>query len=105
MEDFVDLKIDGKQFANRFDKLHQSNQKATKIFLIDIQQLKNLESNPKCFGFTEWTSEADLACDEFYPDFQPQDQVEFAFARDEEDLRTFIADVILPQIQKFFNEE
>lgn len=69
----------------------------------DLEQLKTFQPNPKSFGFTEWTSEIDLGCDEFYPDFQPQDQENFAFARDEENFRTFIAD-ILSQIQKFLEE-
>ena len=103
MKNFVDLKIDGKQFISQFNKLHRSNQEGVKILKTDLKQLNNFEPNPKSFGFTEWTSEIDLACDEFYPDFQPQDQVEFAFARDEENFRTFIADII-PQIQKYCEE-
>ena len=103
MKNFVDLKIDGKQFVRQFNKLHRSNQEAIKILKTDLKQLNNFEPNSKSFGFTEWTSEIDLACDEFYPDFQPQDQVEFAFARDEENFRTFIADII-PQIQKYCEE-
>ena len=101
MKSFVDLKIDGKQFVSQFNKLHGSNQEAVKILKTDLKQLNTFELNPKSFGFTEWTSEIDLACDEFYPDFQPQDQVEFAFARDEENFRTFVANII-PEIQKYF---
>lgn len=94
MKSFVDLKIDGKQFVSQFNKLHGSNQEGVKILKTDLKQLNTFELNPKSFGFTEWTSEIDLACDEFYPDFQPQDQVEFAFARDEENFRTFVANII-----------
>jgi len=101
MKSFVDLKIDGKQFVSQFNKLHGSNQEAVKFLETDLKQLNTFELNPKSFGFSEWTSEIDLACDEFYPDFQPQDQVEFAFARDEENLRTFVANII-PEIQKYF---
>ena len=101
MKSFVNLKIDGKEFVSQFYKLHRSNQKAIKILKTDLRQLATFELNPKSFGFTEWTSEIDLGCDEFYPDFQPQDQVEFAFARDEENFRTFVANIIL-QIQKYF---
>ena len=82
-------------------KLHGSNQEAVKILRTDLKKLNTFELNPKSFGFTEWTSEIDFACDEFYPDFQPQDQVEFAFARDEENFRTFVANII-PEIQKYF---
>ena len=81
MKSFIDLKIDGEQFVSQFNKLHRSNQETIKILKTDLKQLKIFEPNPKSFGFSEWTSEIDLACDEFYPDFQPQDQVEFAFAQ------------------------
>ena len=100
MQKFVNLKIDGKQFVSQFNKLHGSNQEAVKLLKTDLKQLNTFKLNPKSFGFTEWTLEIDLACDEFYPDFQPQDQVEFAFARDEENLPTFVANII-PQIQKY----
>jgi hypothetical protein len=66
----------------------------------DLEQLNTFQFNSKSFGFTKWTSEMDLCCDEFYPDFQPQDQIDFPFSRDEENFRTFIAH-ILPQIQKY----
>ena len=100
MKNFVDSKIDGKQFVSQFDKLHRSNEATVKKLETNLKELTSFEINPKSFGFSEWTSEIDLGCDEFYPDFQPQDQVEFAFARDEENLRTFVADII-PQIQKY----
>jgi len=103
MKNFVDLKIDGKQFVSQFDKIHRANQEAVKVLITDLKQLETFQPNPKSFGFTEWTSEMDLGCDEFYPDFEPQDQVDFKFARDEENFRTFIADII-PQIQKFIEE-
>lgn len=88
MENFVNLKIDGKQFVSQFDKLHRSNQEAVGILEKDLKQLNTFEIDPKSFGFTEWTSGIDVACDEFY---QPEDQ---------ENFRTFVADII-PQIQKY----
>ena len=101
MKNFVDLKIDGKQFVSQFNKIHRANEEAVKMLKTDLKQLNTFQPNPKSFGFTEWTSEIDLGCDEFYPDFQLQDQVKFAFARDEENFRTFVADII-PEIQKYF---
>jgi hypothetical protein len=98
MKNFVDLKINGKQFVSQFNKIHRANEEAVKMLKTDLKQLNIFQPNPKSFGFTEWTSEIDLGCDEFYPDFQLQDQVEFAFARDEENFRTFVADII-PQMQ------
>lgn len=86
MKNFVNLEINGKQFVNKFYKLHRSNEEIVKTLQTNIKKLNNLTPNPKSFGFTEWTSEIDLACDEFYYDFQPQDKVKFAFARDEKNL-------------------
>ena len=51
--------------------LSGSNQEGVQILKTDLKQLNTCETNPKSLGFTEWTSEIDLACDEFYPDFQP----------------------------------
>ena len=84
LKNFVDLKIDGKQFVSQFNKIHKPNEKTIKMLKTDLKQLNIFKPNPKSFRFTKYTSEIDLACDEFYPDFQPQDQVELAFARDEE---------------------
>jgi hypothetical protein len=103
MKNFVDLKINGKQFVSQFNKIHRANEEAVKMLKTDLKQLNIFQPNPKSFGFTEWTSEIDLGCDEFYPDFQLQDRVEFAFARDEENFRTFVADII-PQMQKYCEE-
>ena len=100
MKSFVDLKIDGKQFVSEFNKLHGSNQEVVKILKTDLKQLNTFELNPKSFGFTEWTSEIDLACDEFYPDFDEKDLPDFPFAKNEEDFRNAVAD-IFPQIQKY----
>lgn len=96
MKNFVDLKIDGKEFLSQFDELYRANEKAVKILQTDLKQFNTFEPNPKSFGFTTWISEIELVCDEFYPASQPQDR----FARDEENFRSFVAD-ILPQIQKY----
>lgn len=100
MKNFLNLKIDGKQFVNQFSKLHESNEEAVQILEIDLKQLNTFELNPKSFGFTEWTSEIDLWCDEFYPDFDAKDPPDFKFAKNEEDLRNAIADIFL-QIEKY----
>ena len=101
IKNFVDLEINGQQFVKKFNELYRSNQKIVKMFKTDIEQLNILEPNSKCFGFSEWISEISLGCDEFYPDFEPQDKIDFAFARDEDDLRMFVADIV-PRIEKFF---
>ena len=56
MKNFVDLKIDGKQFVSQFNELHQSNQEIVKMLKTDLKQLNTFQLNPKSFGFTEWTS-------------------------------------------------
>ena len=101
MKNFVDLKIDEKRFVSQFGKIHRANQDAVKVLKTNLRKLNTFQPNSKSFEFTEWTSEIELGRDEFYPDFEPQDQVEFGFARDEENFRTFIVDTI-PQIQKYF---
>ena len=99
MKKFVGFEITGKQFVNQFYKLHRSNEAAVNNLETDLKRLKNFEPNPKSFGFTKWTSEMELGCDEFYPDLPPQKKINF-FARDEENFRTFIAN-ILPEIEKY----
>ena len=89
MKNFVDLKIDGKQFVSQFNKIHRANEEAVKMLKTDLKQLNTFQPNPKSFGFTEWTSEIDLGCDEFYPDFQPQDQVEFCICSRRRKLSNF----------------
>nr|WAK84913.1 hypothetical protein [Amicula sp. isolate GU52X-4 cfCalB7]WAK84979.1 hypothetical protein [Amicula sp. isolate GU52X-4 cfCalB7] len=100
MKNFVDLKIDGKQFVSQFMKLYKSNQQDCRIFKTDLKQLSTFKLKPESFGFSRWPSELELCCDEFYPDLQPQDRVEFKFARDEENLRNFVA-TIVPEIKKY----
>ena len=69
----------------------------------DPKQLNNFQLNPQSLRLIEWTSEIDLGCDEFYHDFQPWDPVEFAFACDEKNFRTFPDNIIL-QIKKYWEE-
>lgn len=99
IKDFVNLKIDGHQFVRQFLEIHRSNERTVQMLKTDLKQLNNIEPNPKSFGFTKWTSEIYLCCDEFYPDLQPQDNVRFKFAKSEEQLRAAVANLI-PQIEK-----
>jgi len=101
MENFVNLKINGKEFVSQFNKTHRTNQETIKVLKTDLKQLNTFQPNPKSFGFTEWISEIDLGCDEFYSDFDSKDSPDFPFAKNEDQFRTFIADII-PQIQKYF---
>ena len=56
MKNFIDLKIDGKQFVSQFNKLYGLNEEAVKILETNLKQLNTFEPNLKSFGFTEWTS-------------------------------------------------
>ena len=98
MENFVNFEINGKQFRDKFRILHKSIQNSVEIMENNLTELNNLELDPKSFGFTEWTSEIDLGCDEFYPDFKPE--TNFQFARDEENFRDFVAQII-PKIEEY----
>lgn len=59
MKNFVDLKINGKEFVSQFNKIHKANEEAVKMLKTDLKH----QPNSKSFGFTEWTSEINLGCD------------------------------------------
>ena len=100
---FVNSKIDGVTFVERYLEIFYSNEEIIRILEKDFERLASIQLNLKSFGFTEWISELELCCDEFYPDFEPQDNVRFRFAKNEEQLRVAVANLI-PQIEKYFDD-
>jgi len=80
----VSFNINGKEFESKFTKMFRAIEREFAMLRTDFERLSTFQPNPKFFGFPVWISEIELGCDEFYPDFEPQDQVEFGFARDEE---------------------
>lgn len=101
IEDFLSFKITGKEFDNQFCKLVKEVEKACRFLLTDDEVLKKIKSKQISFDFARWISEIYLCCDEFYPDFDSQDPPDFPFAKNEDQLRASVND-ILPEIQKYF---
>ena len=63
--------------------------------------LKNIKPSSISFEFAKWISEIYLYCDEFYPDFDEKDLLQFPFVKNEEDLRNAIADIFFHLFLKF----
>jgi len=51
MKNFVDLKINGKQFVSQLNKLHRSNQEVVKLLKTDLKQLNTFEQFCYFFNF------------------------------------------------------
>lgn len=100
---FVNSKIDGGTFVNHYLEIFYFNEKVVGNLEKDFKRLASVQLNLKSSGFTKWTSELELCCDEFYPDFEAQDNVRFRFAKNEEQLRAAVANLI-PQIEKYFDD-
>jgi hypothetical protein len=84
---------------SKFCKMVEGIKEECSIVRKNFKRLKTLEPNPKSFEFAKWTSEIYLCCDEFYPDFDPKDPPDFSFAKNEEQFRATVAN-IMPQIQE-----
>lgn len=97
---FVNSKIDGSEFVRQYFEIFHSNEKIVKNLEKDFERLASIQLDPKSFGFSEWISEIELCCDEFYPDFEPQDKINFRFAKDEKELQVVLTDLI-KQIEKY----
>jgi len=82
MKDFVKLKINRVQFEKSFTKLHQANEKIGKELEFDFEQFKYFPFHGRAAAFPTWTSELELGCDEFYPDFLTDKEPDLKFARD-----------------------
>ena len=100
IKDFLNYKIDGKEFDQKFSKMVTVIEKKSNLLFKNYEKLKRIEPSPHSFGFGTWISEIYLCCDEFYPDFDEKDPPDFPFAKNEEDFRNAVAD-IFPQIQKY----
>lgn len=100
---FVDSKIDGSTFENRYCEIFESTERIFENLEEDFISLASVQPNPKSFGFTEWISELLVCCDEFYPNFTEQDRVGFAFAKSEDDLRAAVANII-PEMEKYLDD-
>ena len=100
---FVNSTIDGETFVNHYLEIFDFNEEVVRNLEKDFKLLASVQLNLKSSGFTQWISELELCCDEFSPDFEPQDNVSFRFAKNEEQLRAAVANLI-PQIEKYFDD-
>jgi hypothetical protein len=101
MENFVRFKINGKDFYDKFCNMVEEIEKECRLLEQDFERLETIEPNPNSTDFAKWISEIYLCCDEFYPDFDPNNPPSFQFAKSEKDWRDIVTDMI-PQIQKYF---
>lgn len=92
--------MDGKEFDSEFCSLVETIEKECGLLTKNYERLKKIKPNSISFGFAKWISEIYLCCDEFYPDFDENDPPDFLFAKNEEDLREAVKD-ILPQMRKY----
>ena len=100
LEDFLSFKIDTKTFDSKFCNLVEAIEKKSDLLIKNYEALNTIKPNSVSFNFAKWISEIYLCCDEFYTDFDEKDPPDFTFAKNEEDLRNAVTN-ILPQIQKY----
>ena len=100
---FVNVKIDGNTFVNQYLEIFYFNEEVVRNLEKDFKCLANVQLNLKSLGFSSWISELELCCDEFYPNFGPQDALTFRFAKDEEQLRAAVANII-PEIGQYLDD-
>ena len=97
---FVNSKIDRSKFVNQYLEIFYSNEKIVGNLEKDFKRLARIQLDPKSFGFSQWISEIELCCDEFYPDFEPQDKIEFRFAKGDKELQVVLTNII-KQTEKY----
>ena len=101
IKDFLNFKIDGKKFDNKFSKMVRVIEKKSRLLSKNYEELKRIEPNSMSLEFGTWISEIYLCCNEFYPTFKEEERAEIPFAKTEEQLRDAVKN-LLPEIQKYF---
>jgi hypothetical protein len=104
IKDFLNYKIDGKEFDNKFSKMVTVIERKSSLLSKNYQELKCIEPSSMSLGFGTWISEIYLCCNEFYSDFnEEEDRAEIPFAKTEEQLRDAVKS-LFPEIQKYCEE-
>lgn len=99
--DFLNFKIDGKEFDYKFSKMVRAIEEKSSLLLKDYEELKLIEPNSQSIGFATWISEIYLCCNEFYSDFdEEEDRAQIPFGKTEEQLQNAIKN-LLPEIHKY----
>jgi hypothetical protein len=102
IKDFLNFKIDGKEFDNKFSKMVTVIEKKSRLLSKNYEELKRIEPSSMSLGFGTWISEIYLCCNEFYSDFnEEEDRTQIPFAKTEEQLRHAVKS-LFPEIQKYF---
>ena len=102
IKDFVNSKIDGKEFDQKFSEMVTVSEENQKLLSQNYEDLKRIKPSSMSLGFGRWISEIYLCCNEFYPSFkEEEDRTEIPFAKTEEQLRDAVKS-LLPEIQKYF---
>jgi len=102
IEDFLNSKIDGKEFDSKFSEMVRFIEKKSNLLSKNYEALKRIELSSRSLGFGTWISEIYLCCNEFYPDFNEEsDRTDIPFGKNEDQLRNAI-NSLFPEIQKYF---
>ena len=100
IKDFLNSKIDGKEFDNKFSKMVTEIEKKSNLLFKNYEELKRIEPSPRSLGFEKWISEIYLCCNEFYEDYD-LNEGEDKFLKTEEQLWDAVKS-LFPEIQKYF---
>lgn len=100
IKDFLNYKIDGKEFDKKFSKMVTVIEKKSSLLFKNYEELKRIEPSPRSVGFERWISEIYLCCNEFYQDYD-LNEAEDPALKTEEQLRDAVKS-LFPEIQKYF---
>ncbi len=103
INDFLNFKIDGTEFDNKFSKMVAVIEKKSMLLRKNYEELRCIEPSSMSIGFGIGISEIYLCCTEFYSDFnEDEDRTEMPFAKTEEQLRDAVKSLLFLEIQKCF---
>ncbi len=100
IKDFLNFKMDGKSFDEKFSKMVRVIEEKFKLLLKNYEELKRIHPIPKSSGFADLISEIYLCCDEFYEDYDLNEGEDPAL-KTEEQLRDAVKS-LFPEIKKYF---
>ena len=100
IKDFLNSKIDGKEFDKKFSKMVTVIEKKSSLLFKNYEELKRIEPSSISLGFGTWISEIYLCCNEFYQDYDLNEGEDPAL-KTEEQLRDAVKS-LFPEIQKYF---
>ena len=100
IKDFLNSKIDGKEFDKKFSKMVTVIEKKSSLLFQNYEELKRIEPSPRDLGFGKWISEIYLCCNEFYEDYDLNEGEDPAL-KTEKQLRDAVTS-LFPEIQKYF---